>query len=201
MPCLNEAETLAICIAKAQRSLDELGVAGEVVVADNGSTDGSQEIALEMGARVVPVKEKGYGSALLGGISAAQGRYVIMGDADNSYDFSNLGPFLAKLREGHQLVMGNRFRGGIQPGAMPTLHRYLGTPVLTAIERLFFRSEIGDVNCGLRGFDRRAILGLDLRSMGMEFASEMIVKASLHRLSIAEVPTTLAPDGRSRQPD
>jgi glycosyltransferase involved in cell wall biosynthesis len=200
MPCLNEAETLALCISKAQHTLDELGIHGEIVIADNGSTDGSQEIALELGARVVPVEEKGYGSALLGGIAVAQGRYVIMGDADDSYDFTDLGPFLEKLREGHELVMGNRFKGGIKPGAMPNLHRYLGTPVLTAVERLFFRSRIGDVNCGLRGFDRRAILGLDLRSMGMEFASEMIVKASLHRLSIAEVPTTLSPDGRSRPP-
>lgn len=200
MPCLNEAETLAVCITKAQRSLDDLGVSGEVVIADNGSTDGSQEIALELGARVVPVKDKGYGSALLGGIAAAQGRFVIMGDADDSYDFSDLGPFVDKLREGYQLVMGNRFKGGIKPGAMPKLHRYLGTPVLTAVERLLFRSPVGDLNCGLRGFDRRAILEMDLRSTGMEFASEMIVKASLHKLSIAEIPTTLSPDGRSRPP-
>jgi glycosyl transferase family 2 len=200
MPCLNEAETLATCITKAQQSLDELRVQGEIVIADNGSTDGSQDIALELGARVVHVKEKGYGSALLGGIVAAQGRFVIMGDADDSYDFSDLGGFVEKLRQGYQLVMGNRFKGGIRPGAMPNLHRYLGTPVLTGVERLFYRSPVGDVNCGLRGFDRRAILGMDLRSMGMEFASEMIVKASLHNLSITEIPTTLSPDGRSRAP-
>lgn len=200
MPCLNEAETLAICITKAQQSLDELGVTGEIVVADNGSTDGSQEIAIDLNARVIHVPDKGYGSALLGGIAAADGRFVIMGDADDSYDFSNLGPFIDKLREGYQLVMGNRFKGGIKDGAMPRLHRYLGTPVLTGVERLFFRSPVGDLNCGMRGFDRKAILKMDLRSTGMEFASEMIVKASLHKLAIAEIPTTLSPDGRSRPP-
>jgi glycosyltransferase involved in cell wall biosynthesis len=200
MPCLNEADTVARCIAKARAYLTRSGVNGEVVVADNGSTDGSQMIAESNGARVVAVSAHGYGSALLGGIRSAQGRYVIMGDSDDSYDFSDLDGFVAKLREGYQLVMGNRFLGGIKPGAMPLLHRYLGNPVLTAIGRLFFRSRCGDFHCGLRGFDRDAILGLDLQAPGMEFASEMVVKASIFDLSVAEVPTTLYPDGRSRPP-
>ena len=200
MPCLNEAETLAICIAKARGYLAASGVSGEVLIADNGSTDGSQAIALAAGARVVPIAEKGYGSALLGGIHAAAGRYVIMGDSDDSYDFSDLDAFMAKLRDGHALVMGNRFKGGIKPGAMPPLHRYLGNPVLTTIGRVFFHSPCGDFHCGLRGFDREAILALDLQAPGMEFASEMVVKATIHGLNIAEVPTTLWPDGRSRPP-
>ena len=200
MPCLNEAETLATCIRKAQKSLDDLNVAGEVVIADNGSTDGSQEIAANLGARVVHVAEKGYGSALLGGIKAARGKYIIMGDADDSYDFTNLGPFLDKLRAGYDLVMGNRFKGGIEPNAMPFLHRYLGNPVLTGIGRLFFHSPCGDFHCGLRGFSKAAIQSLDLRTTGMEFASETVVKASLHKLRITEVPTTLSVDGRSRPP-
>jgi glycosyltransferase involved in cell wall biosynthesis len=200
MPCLNEAETLAICIQKAQRSLAENSVTGEIVIADNGSTDGSQDIAAGLGARVINVAAKGYGSALMGGIAAAQGHYIIMGDADDSYDFSALGPFIAKLRAGNQLVMGNRFRGGIAPGAMPPLHRYLGNPVLTTIGRIFFRSPCGDFHCGLRGFSKAAILNLDLQTTGMEFASEMVVKATLQRLRIAEVPTTLSPDGRTRAP-
>ncbi len=200
MPCLNEAETLAICIAKARGYLAASGVTGEVLIADNGSTDGSQAIALAAGARVVPIAEKGYGSALLGGIRAAAGRFVIMGDSDDSYDFSDLDAFVAKLRHGHALVMGNRFKGGIRPGAMPPLHRYLGNPVLTTIGRIFFRSPCGDFHCGLRGFDREAILGLDLQAPGMEFASEMVVKATIHGLNITEVPTTLSPDGRSRPP-
>ena len=200
MPCLNEAETLAICIKKAQQSLDELKVAGEVVIADNGSTDGSPEIATALGARVIHVAEKGYGSALLGGIKAARGKYIIMGDADDSYDFTNLGPFLEKLREGYDLVMGNRFKGGIAPRAMPPLHKYLGNPVLTGIGRLFFNSPCGDFHCGLRGFSKNAIQQLDLRTTGMEFASETVVKASLHGLRIAEVPTTLSVDGRNRPP-
>jgi len=200
MPCLNEAETLEVCIRKALTSIEEAGIAGEVVIADNGSTDGSQEIAERCGARVVAVAAKGYGSALSGGIAAARGRYVIMGDADDSYDFTNLVPFVEKLREGYDLVMGNRFLGGILPGAMPPLHRYLGNPVLTTIGRIFFRSPCGDFHCGLRGFSRDAILGLDLRTTGMEFASEMVVKATLHGLRMTEVPTTLAPDGRSRPP-
>lgn len=200
MPCLNEAETLAICIIKARGFLERAGISGEVVIADNGSTDGSPEIARANGARVVAVAEKGYGSALRGGIEAARGRYVIMGDADDSYDFVNLMPFIERLRLGDDLVMGNRFRGGIKPGAMPPLHRYLGNPVLTWIGRLFFGSPCGDFHCGLRGFNRESIRRLELRTSGMEFASEMIVRASLERLRISEVPTTLSKDGRSRPP-
>lgn len=200
MPCLNEAETLETCITKALGYLERSGVDGEVVIADNGSTDGSQQIATRLGARVVPVPEKGYGAALIGGIAAARGRFVIMGDADDSYDFSALDPFVAALRAGTQLVMGNRFRGGIAPGAMPPLHKYLGNPVLSGIGTLFFRPGVSDFHCGLRGFDREAILGLGLRTSGMEFASEMVVKASLAKLTIAEVPTTLSKDGRSRPP-
>lgn len=200
MPCLNEAETLATCIRKAQKALDDLGVVGEVIIADNGSTDGSPEIAASLGARVIHVAEKGYGSALLGGIKAARGKYIIMGDADDSYDFTKLDPFLEKLRAGYDLVMGNRFKGGIAPQAMPPLHRYLGNPVLTGIGRLFFKSPCGDFHCGLRGFSKAAIQRLDLRTTGMEFASETVVKASLHGLRITEVPTTLSIDGRSRPP-
>jgi glycosyltransferase involved in cell wall biosynthesis len=200
MPCLNEAETLEICIQKALRSLRELDIAGEVIIADNGSTDGSQDIATRMGARVVPVVTKGYGSALMGGIMAARGVYIIMGDADDSYDFSNLGPFVEKLRGGWDLVMGNRFQGGIKPGAMPPLHKYFGNPALTWIGQLFFSSPAGDFNCGLRGFRRESILKLDLQTTGMEFAGEMVVKASLYKLRVAEVPTVLSPDGRSRPP-
>jgi glycosyltransferase involved in cell wall biosynthesis len=200
MPCLNEAETLGGCIAMAQRALREGGISGEIIVADNGSTDGSVEIAERAGARVVHVREKGYGSALMGGIAAARGRYVIMGDADASYDFAALVPFVEKLREGCDLVMGNRFRGGIKPGAMPLLHRYLGNPVLTTVGRVFFGSPCGDFHCGLRGFRREAVLAMDLRTTGMEFASEMVVKATLKGMRIAEVPTTLSPDGRSRRP-
>jgi glycosyltransferase involved in cell wall biosynthesis len=200
MPCLNEAETLAICIDKAQAFLRRSGIRGEVVVADNGSQDDSQAIAEAHGARVVTVPEKGYGSALMGGIRAARGRYVIMGDADDSYDFSALEAFIEPLRAGYALVMGNRFRGGILPGAMPPLHRYLGNPVLSGIGRMFFRSPIRDFHCGLRGFDREKILALDLRTTGMEFASEMVVKATLNGLRITEVPTILHRDGRSRPP-
>lgn len=200
MPCLNEAETLAVCIGKAQAFLAREGIAGEVVIADNGSTDGSRAIAEGLGARVVPIAARGYGSALLGGIEAARGRFVIMGDSDDSYDFSRLELFVAQLRQGYALVMGNRFRGGIMPGAMPPLHRYLGNPVLTGIGRLFFHSPCGDFHCGLRGFDRDAILGLDLQAPGMEFASEMVVKATIHGLPMTEVPTILSPDGRSRPP-
>lgn len=200
MPCLNEAETLEVCIRKALGFLAQHQVQGEVLIADNGSTDGSQTIAERADARVVPVKDKGYGNALLGGIAAAKGRYLIMGDADDSYDFVNLMPFVEKLREGYDLVMGNRFRGGIQPGAMPPLHYYLGNPVLTGIGRLFFCPEIGDYHCGLRGFSKAAAEKMALRTTGMEFASEMVVKASLLGLRICEVPTTLKPDGRSRPP-
>ncbi|MBC7807867.1 MAG: glycosyltransferase family 2 protein [Akkermansiaceae bacterium] len=200
MPCLNEAETLDVCIRKARGFLESHGIAGEVLIADNGSTDGSQEIAERAGARVVPVAEKGYGAALLGGIADARGRYIIMGDADDSYDFTNLLPFVEKLREDYDLVMGNRFRGGIAPGAMPPLHRYLGNPVLTTIGRVLFPSPCGDFHCGLRGFSKTAAKRMDLRTTGMEFASEMVVKATLFGMRIAEVPTTLAPDGRSRPP-
>jgi hypothetical protein len=200
MPCLNEAETIAACIDKAHGFLARSGVAGEILIADNGSSDGSVEYALARGARVIAVTERGYGAALRAGIAAARGRYVIMGDADDSYDFSRLELFLTRLREGSDLVMGNRFAGGIAPGAMPFLHRYLGNPVLSRIGRMFFRSGIRDFHCGLRGVRRDAILALDLRTSGMEFASEMVVRAALNRLAIAEVPTTLAVDGRSRPP-
>jgi glycosyltransferase involved in cell wall biosynthesis len=200
MPCLNEAETVGRCIEKAQRSLAELGISGEIIVADNGSTDGSGVIAASTGARIVCVEEKGYGNALMAGIAASRGKFIIMGDADDSYDFGNLGPFVERLRNGFDLVMGNRFKGGIKPGAMPPLHRYLGNPVLTAIGKLFFNSPCGDFHCGLRGFDKAAVVNLDLRTTGMEFASEMVVKATLQRLRITEVPTTLSPDGRSRRP-
>jgi glycosyltransferase involved in cell wall biosynthesis len=200
MPCLNEAATLGRCLAKAHAYLARNCVDGEVIVADNGSTDGSRAIAEANGARVVPVVVRGYGAALSGGIQAARGKYVIMGDSDDSYDFSDLDAFLVKLREGYQLVMGNRFRGRIMPGAMPPLHRFLGNPVLTAIGRLFFNSSCSDFHCGLRGFDREAILGLCLQSSGMEFASEMVVKASVAKIRIAEVPIILSPDGRGRPP-
>ncbi len=200
MPCLDEAETLEICITKAKGYLEKAGVDGEVLIADNGSTDGSQDIAKRLGARVVPVSEKGYGAALLGGIAAAQGRYIIMGDADDSYEFSDLSAFVEKLRDGADLVMGNRFKGGISPGAMPPLHRYLGNPVLSFIGRLFFKIKIGDFHCGLRGFNAESIRALDLRTTGMEFASEMVVRSSLADLRMDEVPTTLKPDGRSRPP-
>ena len=200
MPCLNEAETIEGCIREARGYLEASGVEGEVLIADNGSDDGSQEMARALGARVVDVPMKGYGAALIAGIEAAQGRFVIMGDSDGSYDFANLDPFLARLRSGAHLVMGNRFRGGIERAAMPPLHRYLGNPVLSGVGRLFFRTPIGDFHCGLRGFEREAVLGLHLDTPGMEFASEMVVKAALVGLRIEEVPTTLRPDGRSRPP-
>ena len=200
MPCLNEAETVATCVRKARAFLKRTGVDGEVLVADNGSTDSSQELACEAGARVVRIERKGYGSALLGGIEAARGRYVIMADSDDSYDFSRLDDFVAQLRAGATMVIGHRFRGGIRPGAMPLLHRYLGNPVLSFVGRLFFSSRIGDFHCGLRGVERDATLSLGLSSPGMEFASEMIVKATLARWRIAEVPTVLSPAGRSRRP-
>jgi len=200
MPCLNEAETLATCILKAQRFLGSSGISGEVLVADNGSTDGSRQIANAMGARMVPVARRGYGAALLGGIAAARGRYIVMGDADDSYDFANLDAFVERLRTGADLVMGNRFKGGIAAGAMPPLHRYLGNPVISFLGRLFFRIEAGDFHCGLRAFNAESIRRLDLQTTGMEFASEMVVRAALEGLRIEEVPTTLKPDGRSRPP-
>ncbi len=200
LPCLNEAETLEPCVVQARDTMKQMGIRGEVIVADNGSSDGSQAIAERLGARVVNVAAKGYGSALMGGIAAARGTFVIMGDADQSYDFSHIPRFMEKLRAGFDLVMGNRFLGGIQPGAMPPLHRYLGNPVLSGIGRLFFRCPCRDFHCGLRAFRKDAILSLDLQTTGMEFASEMVVKATTFGLRIAEVPTTLSPDGRSRPP-
>jgi glycosyltransferase involved in cell wall biosynthesis len=200
LPCLNEAETLATCIKKARGSMEALGVEGEIVVADNGSTDGSQSIAEALGARVVPVPERGYGAALRTGIAAAEGRFVIMADADDSYALDDLGPFVEALRGGADLVMGNRFAGGIEPGAMPALHRYLGNPVLSWVGRLFFRVPINDFHCGMRGFRRERIMGLGLTTVGMEFASEMVVRSAINGLNITEVPTTLKPDGRSRAP-
>jgi len=200
MPCLNEVETLATCIHKAQRAIAKLGLAAEIIVADNGSTDGSQMVARELGVRVVDVPRKGYGSALIGGIDAARGRFVIMGDADDSYDFGAIGLLLDRLREGNDLVMGNRFAGGIQEGAMVWSHRWVGNPALTFISRMFFRTPVGDMHCGLRGFRKDAYEKLRLRATGMEFASEMVIKASLRRMKIAEVPVTLSPDGRSRPP-
>ncbi len=200
LPCLNEAETVAVCVEKAKRWLHDAGIDGEVVVADNGSTDDSRELAEAAGARVVVVRRKGYGNALMSGIRAARGTYVIMADADDSYDLEDLGPFLAQLRNGDDLVMGNRFKGGIEPGAMPWLHRWVGNPVLSGVGRLFFRTPVKDFHCGIRGFRKDAIIGLGLRSGGMEFASEMVVKATLAKLRINEVPTTLRPDGRSRAP-
>jgi glycosyltransferase involved in cell wall biosynthesis len=199
MPCLNEAETIATCVKNASRYLSSSRIRGEILIADNGSTDGSQEIARRLGARVVSISERGYGAALIGGIEAARGRFTIMGDADESYDFSRLDGFVAKLREGDDLVMGNRFKGGIAPGAMPPLHRWLGNPVLSCIGRVFFQAELGDFHCGLRGFNTRVIRDLKLRSRGMEFASEMVVRCRLARMRIGEVPTTLSKDGRSRR--
>ena len=200
MPCLNEAETLATCIRKARAAIEKLGVEAEIVVADNGSSDGSQALARELGVRVVDVERKGYGSALIGGIAAAQGRFVIMGDADDSYDFTAIGPLLDKLRDGCDLVMGNRFTGGIREGAMVWSHRWVGNPALTFISRVFFHTPVGDIHCGLRGFRKDSYDRLRLRANGMEFASEMVIKASLQRMQIAEVPVSLSPDGRSRPP-
>ncbi len=200
MPCLNEAETVATCVRKARGFLQDNGIDGEVLVADNGSTDSSQAQAEAAGARVVRIAARGYGNALRGGIKAARGKFVIMGDADDSYDFTALMPFVERLRAGDDLVMGNRFAGGIAQGAMPPLHRYLGNPVLSFIGRLFFASKVGDFHCGMRGFRRDSALSLDLQSEGMEFASEMVVRSTLAGQRISEVPTTLSPDGRSRAP-
>lgn len=198
MPCLDEAATVARCVEKARGFLDRAAIAGEVLIADNGSSDGSAALAEAAGARVIHAAERGYGAALRAGIAAARGKYVIMGDADDSYDFSRLEAFVEKLREGFPLVMGNRFKGGMRPGAMPPLHRYLGNPALSFVGRLFFHTGVGDFHCGLRGFDRERILTLGLRTPGMEFASELVVKAALAGWRIAEVPVTLSPDGRGR---
>jgi glycosyltransferase involved in cell wall biosynthesis len=200
MPCLNEALTVGRCVAKAVRALEEMGIHGEVIVADNGSSDGSQAIASEHGAKVVHVQQRGYGSALQGGIKAARGQFIIMGDADDSYDFSRLAGFIERLRAGDELVMGNRFRGGIKPGAMPPLHQYFGNPLLTMLLKIFFHSPIGDCQCGLRGFRKEAIERIKLDAPGMEFASEMVVKSCINRLKISEVPIVLHPDGRDRPP-
>lgn len=200
LPCLNEAETLETCIKKAERSIAALGITAEIVVADNGSTDGSQAVAIRNGARLVSVERRGYGAALRGGIAAARGRFVVMADADDSYALDDLEPFVDALRQGGELVMGNRFAGGVEPGAMPFLHRYLGNPVLSFLGRRMFRTDIGDFHCGMRGFRRDTILGLGLHATGMEFASEMVVKSSLAGLDIREVPTVLRADGRSRRP-
>ena len=200
IPCLNEAATVGVCVKKAIDAMERHAIRGEVIVADNGSTDGSQQIARDFGARVLPVERRGYGSALQSGIAAARGRFVLMGDADDTYDFSQLDEFVRILREGYDLVMGNRFRGKILPGAMPPLHRYLGNPVLTGLGRLFFKSPVGDFHCGLRAFRRDAIEQLGLRTLGMEFASEMVVKAAAFGLRVTEIPTTLAPDRRDRPP-
>jgi glycosyltransferase involved in cell wall biosynthesis len=200
MPCLDEALTVEACIQKARAYLQKRNIAGEILVADNGSTDGSQSLAEAAGARVVRIERRGYGAALIGGIQAARGRYVIMADADDSYDLANLDGFVDGLRRGFELIVGNRFKGGIMPGAMPALNRYLGNPLLSFIGRKLFLAPVGDFHCGIRAFDRQAILGLRLKASGMEFASEMLVKASLANLSIAEVPTTLKVDGRQRSP-
>lgn len=200
MPCLNEEATIATCIRKAKRFLADFGVRGEVLVADNGSTDASREIAIAEGARIVAVVERGYGAALRGGYEVAQGRFIVMGDADDLYDFYTLMPFLERLREGSDLVMGNRFRGGVARGAMPFLHQYLGNPVLSWLGRLFFRISIGDFHCGLRGFNRDSIMNLHLHTTGMEFASEMVVRCALADYRIDEVPVTLKKDGRARSP-
>ena len=200
IPCLNEAETIEGVIREVQAAVEKNGLSAEVIVADNGSSDGSQQIAARLGAKVISVVERGYGSALRGGIFAARGRYIIMGDADGSYDFSSIGTFVDKLRQGNDFVMGNRFKGGIQPGAMPWKNQWIGTPALSRIANLFYRTGIGDVNCGLRAFTKPAFVKMNLQTTGMEFASEMVVKASLHRLRIAEVPTILRPDMRTRRP-
>lgn len=200
MPCLNEVNTLKSCITKANQFLSKNKIYGEILVADNGSTDGSQMLAIELGARVVDAPNKGYGSALIAGCNAARGQYIIMGDSDDSYNFEDLMPFLEKLREGYELVMGNRFKGGIEKGAMPPLHRYLGNPVLSTIGRILYRSPIKDFHCGLRGYNRQSILNLNLHTSGMEYASEMVVQATLHNLKICEIPTTLKKDGRNRKP-
>jgi len=200
MPCLDEVETLATCVSMARQAIEKGGYSAEIIVADNGSSDGSQLVARELGVRVVDVHKKGYGSALIAGIDAANGRFVVMGDADASYDFAAIAPLIAKLRDGYDLVVGNRFIGGIQPGAMPWSHQWFGNPVLTRISRIFFHAPVGDTHCGLRAFTKDAYGRMRLRATGMEFASEMVIKASLKGMRITEVPVVLHPDGRSRPP-
>ena len=200
MPCLNEVRTVAGCISEATEAMESAGIHGEVVIADNGSTDGSQALATKFGARVVPVGEKGYGHALRGGIAAARGRFIVMGDADGSYDFSHLTLIVAELRAGYDLVMGNRFLGGVQPGAMPWKNRYIGNPTLSFLGRLFFKTKIGDFHCGLRGFSVAAYRQMKVRTTGMEFASELVIKSVVLGLRVTEIPTVLRPDGRDRPP-
>lgn len=203
IPCLNEAETLQGCVAEAFAAIESNGVAGEVIVADNGSSDGSQEIARQAGARVITVSRKGYGNALQGGIRASEAEYVLMGDADGSYDFGELPRFLEKLREGFDLVMGcrfPRFGGSIERGAMPWKHRWIGNPVLSGLGKLFFNSPVHDFHCGLRAFRKKAIMDLKLSTGGMEFASEMVVKSTLCKLKIDQIPIALRCDRRSSSP-
>lgn len=197
LPCLNEAETIAFCVTEAAGFLKRSGVKGEIVIGDNGSTDGSPDIATSLGARVVVIPIRGYGAAVSGAIRASRGKYVVMADSDGSYDLGNLEPFLERLRAGDDLVMGNRFLGGIQPSAMPFKNRYLGNPALSRIGRLLFKAPIGDFLCGLRGISRKAFIDLDLQTSGMEFASEMVVKSALKSKTITEVPIILRRDGRS----
>ncbi len=200
LPCLNEDLTVGICVSKAVGFLKKYKINGEVIVADNGSSDNSVKIAINNGARVVEVGQKGYGSALRGGFEAAQGKYIIMADADDSYDLVNLMPFVEKLREGYDLVMGNRFKGGIKKGAMPWHHRYIGNPILSFLGKLFFKTPANDFHCGLRGFTKEAIEKIDLQTTGMELASEIVIKSSILKMRVCEVPTTLSPDGRDRPP-
>lgn len=200
MPCLNEAETIESCVSKALKTIEEHDVRGEVIVADNGSTDGSQELARRLGARIVTSQSRGYGAALMAGIGSARGTYILMGDSDDSYDFGQMPVFLEKLRLGYDLVTGNRFKGGIRPGAMPWKHRWIGNPVLSGLGKLFFGCPVGDFHCGIRAFRRDAYDRLQLETPGMEFASEMVIKATLGGLKVAEVPATLDRDGRSRPP-
>jgi glycosyltransferase involved in cell wall biosynthesis len=200
MPCLNEAETLASCISKAQSWSVSSGLNVEILIADNGSTDESRTIAIQLGARVVSVDERGYGAALTAGCRSALGRWIVMGDADDSYDFTSLNDFVSKLREGYDLVLGNRFLGGIKPGAMPWKNRYIGNPILSSVGRVLFSSNLGDFHCGLRAFTKAAFFRMDLRTSGMEFATEMVVKATMMKMKISEVPTTLSRDGRNRPP-
>ena len=198
MPCLNEEETIAICIAKAKKYMKDNQINGEILISDNGSTDKSAEIAKKMGARVCYEEIKGYGSALIRGSKEAKGKYIIMGDCDDSYDFSNLNEMITELRKGNQLVMGNRFKGGIEKGAMSFSHKYIGNPILSGIGRILYKTSIGDFHCGLRGYDREAMLNLNLQSLGMEYASEMVVQAVKNNLKIAEVPVKLRKDGRTK---